>query len=181
MDRGGVRAASLWAAIDVRRRWRSLVLLGLLAGVTAGLALSAVAGARRTDSALSRLLVQTHASDAVVFASQVGVLHPDWARLAARPEVAKVAVWDLLFGNINGQGGNVIFGSDDGTYLGSVDKPVVIKGRMLNPHAPDEVVADENVGAEAQVGSSFQFQPYATGQDDLAGPPHGPTVTMHIV
>src|SRR5580704_10086440 len=100
MDRQGVGAAALLATIDVRRRWRSLVLLGLLVGVTAGLAVSAVAGARRTDSALPRLLAQTHASDAVVFTSQADVLHPDWSRLAARPEVAKVAVWDLLFGNI---------------------------------------------------------------------------------
>src|ERR1700733_4690317 len=99
----GARAAAFLAAIDVRRRWRSLVLLGLLVGVTAGLALSAVAGARRTDSALPRLLAQTHASDAVVFASQVNVLHPDWSRLAARPEVTRLAVWDLVFGNVNGQ------------------------------------------------------------------------------
>ncbi len=181
MDSGGARAAALWAAIDVRRRWRSLLLLGLLAGVTAGLALSAVAGARRTDSALPRLLAQTHASDAVIFPSQVGFLDPDWARLAARPEVAKVAVWDLLFGNVDGQQGGLIFGSDDGTYLGSVDKPVVIKGRMYNPRVPDEVVVDENAVKEAPLGSSFRFQAYAPDQQDDLGPPHGPTLTMHVV
>src|ERR1700722_4204184 len=119
--RNGARAAAFWARRDVRRRWRSLVLLGVLVGLTAALALSAWAGARRTDTALERLRVATNASDAVAFPSQVGVSHPNWARLAARPEVASVAVWDLLFGNVDGQAGGLIFASADGTYLGKVD------------------------------------------------------------
>src|SRR5580698_8732187 len=131
----GARAAAFWARRDVRRRWKSLVLLGVLIGLTAGFALSAWAGARRTDTALERLRVQTNAADAVVFPSQVGVAHPNWNRLRDRPEVKSVAVWDLLFGNYNGNNPELLFGSADGTYLGSVDRPVVVKGRMLNPHS----------------------------------------------
>jgi ABC-type antimicrobial peptide transport system permease subunit len=179
---GEARAAAFWARQDVRRRWRSLVLLGVLIGLTAGFALSAWAGARRTSTALQRLSVQTNAADAVAFASQVDVLHPNWARLAARPEVKTVAVWDLLFGNANGQPGALIFGSRDGTYLGKVDKPVVIKGRMFNPHSSNEVVVDENVGKQAPpIGGSFTYHFYARNQPEETGPPHGPTVTMHVV
>src|ERR1700722_12272012 len=97
--RSGVRAAAFWARTDARQRWKSLVLLGVLIGLTAGFALSAWAGARRTDTALERLRVQTNASDAIAFPSQVGVSYPSWARLKARPEVKTGAVWDLLFGN----------------------------------------------------------------------------------
>ena len=71
-------APLLWANADVRRRWRSLVVLGLLAGLTASLAIAAFAGARRTDTALARLEKVTNAPDAVVFASQVLDLHPEW-------------------------------------------------------------------------------------------------------
>lgn len=99
------RAPLLWATADVRRRWRSLVVLGVLAGITAGLAMAAFAGARRTDTALARLDKVTNAPDAIVFASQVHDWRPDWSRLAARPEVAQLAVWDLFFCNINGQAG----------------------------------------------------------------------------
>jgi hypothetical protein len=178
----GGRAAAFWARRDVRRRWRSLVLLGVLVGLTAGFALSAWAGARRTDTALERLRVRTNAADAVAFPSQVNVSHPNWARLRARPEVASVAVWDLLFGNYDGQPGGLIFGSADSTYLGKVDKPVVVQGRMFNPHSDDEVVVDENVGGQAPpVGGTFTYQFYAHNQVDETGPPQGPKVTMHVV
>jgi ABC-type antimicrobial peptide transport system permease subunit len=179
---GGTRAAAFWARRDVRRRWRSLVLLGVLIGLTAGFALSAWAGARRTDTALQRLRMQTNAADAVAFPSQVNKTHPNWAPLAARPEVATVAVWDLLFGDANGEPGAVIFGSRDGTYLGKVDKPVVVQGRMFNPRSTDEVVVDENVGKQAPpVGGTFTYHFYAPNQPEESGPPHGPTLTMHVV
>ncbi|HWF17159.1 MAG TPA: FtsX-like permease family protein [Acidimicrobiales bacterium] len=180
-DPGGRRAALFWARLDMRRRWRSLLLLGLLIGVTAGFAMSALVGARQTDSAVARLRAQTHASDAVVFPSQVGLFRSDWTTLARRPEVAHVGVWDLLFGSVDNQPGALLFGSDGGTYLGRVDKPVVVSGRALNPAAADEVVVDENFTKEAPLGSSFTFQPYGPTQTDTTGQPTGPKVTMHVV
>jgi len=178
----GARAAAFWARRDVRRRWRSLLVLGILIGLTIGFALSAWAGARRTDTALERLRVQTNAADAIVFPSQVGVAHPSWDRLRARPEVKTVAVWDLLFGVYNGHEPAVIFGSADGTYLGNVEKPVVVKGRMFDPHSPDEVVVDENAANQVPpVGGTFTYRFYNSKQVDETGAPHGPTVTMHVV
>jgi hypothetical protein len=174
----------MWARADMARRWRSLVVLGLLAGITAGLALAALAGARRTDTALARLRIRTHAADAVVFPSQVGVTDPDWSRLAARPEVAKLAVWDLLFGNINNQPGGLLFGSDDGTYLGAVDKPIVVKGRMFDPKAADELVVDEHLVKDAPLGSTIEFQAYGADQplvNSTGDLPHGLKITMHVV
>jgi ABC-type lipoprotein release transport system permease subunit len=178
---GGARAAAFWARRDARRRWRSLVLLGVLVGLTAGFALSAWAGARRTDTALERLRVQTNAADAIAFPSQVGVSYPHWARLKARPEVKTVAVWDLLFGDYDHEP-SLMFGSSDGTYLGKVDKPVVVKGRMLNPRSPNEVVVDENaVNQVPPVGGTFTYRFYAHNQVDETGPPLGPTLTMRVV
>src|ERR1035438_10520111 len=182
MAGSGARAAAFWARRDVRQRWGSLVLLGVLVGLTVGFALSAWAGARRTDTALERLRVQTNAADAIAFPSQVGVAHPNWDRLRARPEVKTVAVWDLLFGVYNGHEPAVIFGSADGTYLGKVDKPVVVKGKMFNPHSPNEVVVDENNGNQVPpVGGTFTYRFYNSEQVDETGAPLGPTVTMHVV
>jgi FtsX-like permease family len=179
---GGARAAAFWASTDVRRRWKSLVVLGILIGLTTGFALSAWAGARRTDSALERLRVQTNAADAIAFPSQVGVSHPHWGRLRARPEVKTVAVWDLLFGVYNSHEPSLMFGSFDGTYLGKVDRPVVVKGRMFNPHSPNEVVVDENaVNQVPAVGGTFTYRFYNSKQVDETGAPHGPTVRMHVV
>jgi hypothetical protein len=180
-DPGGRRAALFWARLDVRRRWRSLLLLGILVGVTAGFALSALVGARQTDSAVARLRQQTHASDAVVFPSQVGSFRPDWAALARRPEIADIGVWDLLFGSVDNQPGALLFGSDGGTYLSRVDKPVIVSGRPLDPTAADEVVVDENVIEQQPLGSTFTFQPYGPTQTDTTGQPTGPKITMHVV
>ena len=178
----GIKAATFWARTDVRRRWRSLVVLGVLIGLTVGFALSAWAGARRTDTALQRLRVQTNAADAIAFPSQVGVEHPDWNRLRARPEVKSVAVWDLLFGDYDGNQPSLMFGSADGTYLGKVDRPVVVKGRMFNPRSPDEVVVDQNaVNQVPPIGSTFTYRFYAPSQVDESGPPHGPSITMRVV
>lgn len=180
---GGKAAARNWAAHDLRRRWLALVALGLLAGVTAGFAVAALAGARRTGTALARLRAQTLAADAVVFPSQVGALTPDFAALAARPEVKAVAPWDLLFGDINGQPGGLLFGSDDGTFFNTVDRPVVVKGRMYNPDAPDEMVVDENATSQAPLGSTLTFRPQGPEQASRAGsvPATGPTLTLHVV
>ncbi|HEU5001913.1 MAG TPA: ABC transporter permease [Actinomycetota bacterium] len=180
---GGRAAAASWARHDLRRRWVSLVALGILAGVTAGVALAAFAGARRTATALPRLEAATHAASAVIFASQVGELNPDWGRLRARPEVKELAIWDLLFGSIGGQPGAVIFGSDDGTYFGSVDHPIVVRGRMYDPRAPDEVVVDQHAVSQAPVGSTFSFQANGPDQANAAfgDPPDGPTFTLHVV
>ena len=92
-------------------------------------------------------------------------------------------MWDLLFGSYDGQPGAIIFGSKDGTYLGKVEKPVVVQGRMFNPHSSDEVVVDENsVGQVPPVGGSFTYQFYGRNQSDQdTEPPRGPTVTMHVV
>lgn len=181
MKQGGRAAAGLWASSDLRRRWRSLVVLGVLAGATAGLATAAVAGARRTDTALERLRAATNAPDAIVFSSQVGAYHPDWAPLLARPEVREIAVWDLLFGNIDGEAGGLLFASHDGTYLGEVGRPVVVEGRMFDSDAPHEVVVAEPFAKEVPVGSTFAFQTFAVDQTGFETEPQGPTVTMKVV
>ena len=68
-----------------------MVALGLVAGVTGGLALAALAGARSSGTALERLREQTNASDAILFTSQVGAFHPDWTALEG-PDVQALAV-----------------------------------------------------------------------------------------
>src|ERR671910_3819174 len=50
--------AAVWLLVrcDLRRRWRSLLVVALLVGLVGLVVLTAVAGARRTDSAYPRLL-----------------------------------------------------------------------------------------------------------------------------
>ena len=181
VSEGGWAAARLWADTVVRRGWRALVVLGILAGVTAALAMAALAGARRTDTALARLRTDTNAADAIVFASQAGVPHPDWSKLRARPEVADLAVWDLMFGNQDGQPGGLLFLSNDGAWGDTLTKPDLSEGRMWDPSAPDEVIVTPVIASFAPVGSTFTFQPFTSDQPENAESPTGPVVTFHVV
>ena len=170
----------MWSRADIRRRWRSLLLLGLLAGVTAAFATASFAGARRTDTALSRLEKATNAANAFIFTSQVGDMHPDWKHLASRPEVAQLAVWDLIFCYLDGQPNGVLFASDGDGWLTKVDKPVVLSGRVFNPKADDEAVVNEQVASVAHigVGAVMQVRTYAPDQLSASGTPHGPNIAL---
>jgi ABC-type lipoprotein release transport system permease subunit len=160
-----------------------LVVLGLLAGITAALAMATFAGARRTDTALARLDKVTNAPDAIIFASQVQDFHPDWGRLAARPEVAQLAVWDLFFCNIDGRQGGVLMASAGDGWLSSIDKPVVVAGRMFNPKADDELVVNDQLAAVegVRVGDVLHVQAYALDQPEATGAPHGPMMKLRVV
>src|SRR5688500_16712669 len=126
MERGSWAGARLWAAADIRTRWRPLVAVGLIAGLTAGLALASLAGARRTDSALARRRHRTNAADVLVFPSQVGAYPPDWPALAQRPEVRALAPWALVFGELEGEPDGLFFTPVDDTWMREVDAPVIV-------------------------------------------------------
>jgi hypothetical protein len=80
-------AAWMWARADLRARWRSWVVLGLLAGVTFGLAAAGVAGARRTDTALPRALAASPRLDAAVLPNDPEFDAEKRAAVARLPEV----------------------------------------------------------------------------------------------
>jgi hypothetical protein len=184
VDRGPWAPAWLWARADLRTRWKALVAVGLIAGLTSGLALASIAGARRTDTALGRLREQTNASDAIVFASQRGAYHPDWSVLAGRPEVRALAVWGLVFGNLDGDPEGLFFTPVDDSWMQEVDGPLILEGRTFDPRADDEVLVSKEL-AEADgidVGDTIPFTPYTPEDEEGGGGPlQGPRLTMRVV
>jgi len=80
-----------------------LLLLGLLAGVTAAFALPRSLALVVPTPRLTRLEKATNAANAFVFTSQVGDMHPDWKRLPLVPRWPNSAVWDLIFCYLDGQ------------------------------------------------------------------------------
>ncbi len=182
--RGRTDGARMWAANDLRRRWRSLVVLGLLAGLSAGLALAALAGARRADTAFDRLRIQTRGADAVVFTSQVELYQGDWSELRALPYVKQVAPWNLVFGTSPGDapGSTLFVMPTRGGWLQSLDRPVVREGRMWKPSAVGEIVVDEIAAQQHHiaVGDKVPFTAFARGQN-ASGTPAGAHFTVRVV
>ncbi len=173
-------ATNMWSRSDLRARWKSLIVLGVLAGLIMGVAAAAFDGARRTATSLKRLSDKTNASDAVVFGSQVGVFRPDWSKLAKRRGVVAIAPWTLLFGKVNGQSSGPLFGAVDDQWLNQVDRPIVVRGRMFDPNASDEVVVDEDGARQTPLGSTITFTALSNTDVDFLNAT-GPTVELRIV
>ncbi len=71
-----------WLRVDMRHRWRSLVILSLLVAVSAATVLAGLAGARRGSSAQDRLVRRTLPATTVVLANTTGF---DWGPVGAFP------------------------------------------------------------------------------------------------
>src|SRR5438105_15412141 len=65
---GRTSLTAVWRRVvaERRRRWRSWLALSLLVGLGAGVVLSALVGARRTETAYPRFVTRHHAADVLV-------------------------------------------------------------------------------------------------------------------
>jgi hypothetical protein len=186
--------AGTWFRLDVRRRWRSLIVLALLVALTTGTVLAAVAGARRGQTAFDRLWARSLPADVAVLANQPGF---DWSKVEALPEVSATGLLVVYYGaSVSGSGPAGDFSGGDFGFppynadgmLETVERPVILAGRMFNPGRADEVLASPHfmsahhlsVGAEVTVHLSSPAQASA-GFDASSGKPLGPAVKVRIV
>lgn len=145
-------AIAVWVRGEVARRWKALVALGLLAGLVGGLALGAVAGARRTSTAYERFREATGRSDAIVFASLLGIRSPDYTAVRNLPEVEDAG--EFVFAPVGikefpGSAG-ALHPGDDRLYR-TVNRPLVVAGRLPDPTRSDELLVNRFVAKEFDV------------------------------
>jgi hypothetical protein len=128
-----------WLRMDARRRWQSLVILGLLMALATTTVLAAIAGARRGDTAISRLQSKTLPATLTVLPNQPGF---NWDLVRALPEVETLTTFAVEGYAIKGNPAatqNVSFPFGDDNILRTIERPIVLQGRVLNPHREDEV------------------------------------------
>jgi hypothetical protein len=134
------------ATRDLRRRWRSWILLVLVLGVAGGVVLTAAAGARRTSTAFPRYLAQAGASDLLISPQGTGLngFDPAVGHLPGVRAYGTVVGIDALpvhaDGRLAGEGGVVAPGDDH--YLHQVERPKILAGRLPRPDRPGEVAVD---------------------------------------
>jgi hypothetical protein len=167
----------------IRGSWRQALALALLAGLLGGVALGAVAGARRTATAYGRYLAAINASD--VFVNVPGQL-PGMAAtrpyelISSLPGVVGHAAYIGLSGvplargkPVNSFLVNGLNGSLDGEYF-SQDRATVLAGRLPPPGSTGTVVLTPAVAKALGTGVggtvSYSFQPVGPEQQPAGQP-----------
>jgi ABC-type lipoprotein release transport system permease subunit len=171
------------AGSELRRRWRALVAIGVLAGFVGAALIGALTIARRTGTAPDRLARANHIEDARV---SIFGNHDLTALAITRDAVAQH--WVARYGVGQLQGPNV-------TYLGvlagpahvkDLFTPLVIRGRAANPAAPDEILLGEAVAGAMRVrpGDTITLKmltPEEVSQFETGfGEPDGPLLHLRI-
>lgn len=179
-----------WLRVERRRRWRSLLVLAVLVALATGTVLASVAGARRGNSAVGRLLARTLPATVVVVPNQSDF---DWAAVRSIPRVESLTVFP-------GYTGLPIAGIDDDSIssfipadteaMRAIERPVVLEGRLPDPTRPDEAVVTaaflrstgRHVGdaLTALLATPEQADANSASPGDI-GPPAGPRVPLRIV
>ncbi|TDD71948.1 ABC transporter permease [Jiangella aurantiaca] len=126
-----------WLRVDLRRRWRSLLVLALLVAVAAATVMTALAGARRGETAVDRLVQRTLPATAVVLPNSAGF---DWDPVRRLPSVEALAVWPLGQVEVAGSTGDPDTWVMDEAALRDIERPVVLDGRLPDPDRLDEAV-----------------------------------------
>ena len=176
--------ALTWLRLDLRRRWRSLVVLALLVALSAGVVLTAVAGARRGSTAFDRLWARTLPATVTVLPNQPGF---DWSKVEALPGVAAVGLFSVYYGAaVEGMDGvDMGFPLANAAGTRTVERPVMLAGRLAS--RVDEVLASPHfmtahhlrVGDPLTLHLSTPAQA-AEGIDASQTPPVGPQVKVTI-
>ena len=176
-----------WLRLEVRRRWRSLLVLALLVALATGTVLAAAAGARRGQTAFDRLWASTLPSTVTVLPNQPGF---DWDKVRALPEVAAVSEFPVAFGFSLDCCPEASTGFPPiGTGLTqTMERPVLEAGRLFNPGRVDEILVSPQFAAANHkgVGATVTLhlatpQQMNEGFDGSTGPPLGPRVKARIV
>jgi hypothetical protein len=180
-------AVGMLARSELRRRWRSALVLTLLVGFTGGVVLALVAGARRTNTSLDRFEAESRSATLEVDIGEAA--REQVARFRAAPGVGAVAELRQFPLMVDGQF-LAVAGQVDRRFGTVVDRPRVVEGRLADQTKVDEVNIGETLAENLhlEVGDVFHFKSYSAADIDAARAtnaeppaPHGPNVSLRVV
>jgi hypothetical protein len=134
---------------ELRRQWRAWLALAVLLGVIGGIALTAAAGARRTDTAYPRFLRASHAAQLAVFPALSG-FGGYFRAVASLPGVSAAASTAFLQMSLPGPGASPFSGlTAEASPVGgdgvSIDRVKVLAGRLFDPANPHAVMISQSL------------------------------------
>lgn len=135
-----------WLRLELRRRWRSLAALALLVAISTAVVVTALAAARRGASALTRLSERTRPATLAVVANTPGF---DWQPIRDLPEVEALTNFVVDYEmSIDGIDRSALSFPLIGTAYGrTIERPVMLSGRMFDPHSAHEAIVTRKFAA----------------------------------
>ena len=182
-----MRITVTWLRLEVRRRWRSLIVLTLLVALATATVLAAAAGARRGQTAFGRLWDSTLPATVTVLPNQAGF---DWDKVRALPEVAALSEFAVVFGfSVDCcPGASSGFPPTGDEMARTLERPALLAGRVFNPGRTDEVMVTPQFAHvyHKDVGDTITLLLATPKQmnehfDGSTGPPLGPRIKASIV
>lgn len=162
-----MEASLLCAVVDLRHRWRAVVVMTVLAGLAGGFVLTAFLGSRRAASAWQRFRAETLATDA--FVSIPSRPEPELAEeLAAMPGVIDAASFVYAAVTLPGVMEGGAFAAADDRLLRTVHRGRVIEGRRPDPSRADEIVVNPVMADAARVRSGQQVRLVGVGESEFS-------------
>ena len=154
------------ARSDLRRRWMSWVVLGLLAGVTVGLAAAGFAGARRIAPAMSNYMTASGVPDAAVLPNSPAYDEGVRAEVARLPGVEATSSFQVPYLlEVTSPAGML-----PPLLPTRADRPFptepLVEGRLPDPDRADEIVVNEPLSDQfdLDVGDIVTFAQAAVGE-----------------
>ena len=150
----------VWSRCQWRRRRGGALAATLLFALAVGIVLTAVAGARRTQTAYPRMVEAVDASDILANPDLGTETALDFDAVEALPGVETMGVAAGMFvvppdadGNPDFSAPILSLASGDGDFGYRLDRPLLSEGHLPDPDAPDQIVIDpalaERLGVSA--------------------------------
>jgi hypothetical protein len=164
---------------DVRRHGWALIVLGVLLGIAGGVVMTAAAGARRTDSTLSRYTRAVKPADVLANPDEPNQqVPPNWAAVNRLPQVAAVGTEegvlaipvdarnhpDLSFFN------SVIMVNTDGAMGRDIERDPLVAGRYPDQSNPHEILINEKLAHDRRLQVGSQLHIFVATMQDMAAP-----------
>jgi hypothetical protein len=169
---------------------RSSLLLVLLIAIGGACVLTAITGARRTQTAMRRFVAYNHPEDLSLFFDPTPGIA---TRVLHLPEVARTTrlPYLMMSADPNRLGKVGVFGASDSNALNVMSRPIVLHGRLADPRRPDEAVVNDRGARQAgiRVGDRvtlYGFSPAQIAKVSQSGflgteRPEGPRYAVRIV
>jgi len=183
-------AAWAWARSELRRSWPTTAVLVLLIGISGGVVLATAAGARRTGSAFDRFLEASRVADlGVQYSTEEPLDEEVLAALRGQPGIEHaVPIYFTIAFPEDGDFDLGVVSSPDAALLRDVNRPRLLRGRLPDPSAPDEVLANTFAADRLGVGvgdtvrlATFSVEQFEQLDEDAFRAPAGPDLDLTIV